>query len=113
MIDLSTFKFRAWNRRENKMIYFQGNDDADNLSHLESRNDIHIKNNFVTIEVLAGTSNRSFLIAGDPDVPLEDFDLMMYSIREDCNGERLCMGDIIKLESEDILGGYGFFLSVL
>jgi len=109
MLDLSLFKLRAWDRKDGKMLYFQGNDDADNLSRLESRNDLNIKNDIVTLEILAGTSNRSFRMAGDPTVPVEEFDLMLYTYHFDVDKQQICMGDIVKYDSEDIKGGTGLF----
>ena len=111
MLDLTKLKFRAWDYgkwREPTMVYFEGNKDNDNLSRLESENVLTIKQNTVTLEILAGTSNRYYLMV-DPTIPVKDFELMLFSSFNDCNDKQICQGDIVYHEDEDIICGYGTF----
>jgi uncharacterized phage protein (TIGR01671 family) len=111
MLDLERLKFRAWDYgawRDPQMVYFQGNDDAENLSRVESENILTISQNKVTLEILAGTSNRYYLVV-DPTISKKEFELMLYSSFNDCNGKQICQGDIVRYDDEDIICGYGFF----
>jgi len=107
MIDLLTFKLRAWDKKNNIMVYFQGNNDADNLSRLESENTLSISKNVVSV-MLSIDGDRHYLV-NDPSIPVDDFDLMMYSSVFDVDKQQICMGDVVQYESDDIKGGVGIF----